>query len=52
MRMLQPLAFNMVSTSDPTGPSMFRLIHYTSCTVGIDEAERYHNPKDPGMQQI
>src|SRR5690606_38252813 len=28
------------------------LIHQTSCTVGIDEAERYHNPKDPGMQQI
>jgi hypothetical protein len=52
MRVLQPLCFNMVSTSDPTGPSMFRLIHYTSCTVGIDEAERYHNPKDPGMQQI
>ena len=52
MRDMQPLAFNMVSTSDPTGPSMFRLIHYTSCTVGIDEAERYHNPKDPGMQQI
>jgi DNA primase len=52
MRVLQPLAFNMVTTSDPTGPSMFRLIHYTSCTVGIDEAERYHNPKDPGMQQI
>jgi hypothetical protein len=52
MRILQPLCFNMVSTSDPTGPSMFRLIHYTSCTVGIDEAERYHNPKDPGMQQI
>ena len=49
---MQPLAFNMVTTSDPTGPSMFRLIHYTSCTVGIDEAERYHNPKDPGMQQI
>jgi hypothetical protein len=36
----------------PYGPSMFRLIHQTSCTVGIDEAERYHNPKDPGMQQI
>jgi hypothetical protein len=52
MRVLQPLCFNMVSTSDPTGPSMFRLIHHTSCTVGIDEAERYHNPKDPGMQQI
>jgi DNA primase len=52
MRVLQPLAFNMVTTSDPTGPSMFRLIHYTSCTVGIDEAESYHNPKDPGMQQI
>jgi DNA primase len=52
MRVLQPLAFNMITTSDPTGPSMFRLIHYTSCTVGIDEAERYHNPKDPGMQQI
>ncbi len=52
MRVMQPLAFNMVTTSDPTGPSMFRLIHYTSCTVGIDEAERYHNPKDPGMQQI
>lgn len=52
IRVMQPLAFNMVSTSDPTGPSMFRLIHYTSCTVGIDEAERYHNPKDPGMQQI
>lgn len=31
---------------------MFRLIHTTSCTVGIDEAERFHNPKDPGMQQI
>jgi hypothetical protein len=31
---------------------MFRLIHQTSCTVGIDEAERYHNPKDPGMQQV
>jgi hypothetical protein len=30
MRVLQPLAFNMVMTSDPTGPSMFRLIHYTS----------------------
>ena len=52
MRVLQPLAFNMVTTSDPTGPSMFRLIHYTSCTVGIDEAERYYNPKDPGLQQI
>jgi hypothetical protein len=52
LRVLQPLAFNMVSTSDPTGPAMFRLIHYTSCTVGIDEAERYHNPRDPGMQQI
>lgn len=52
LRVAQPLAFNMVSTSDPTGPSMFRLIHTTSCTVGIDEAERYHNPRDPGMQQI
>jgi hypothetical protein len=52
MRVLQPLAFNMITTSDPTGPSMFRLIHQTRCTVGIDEAERYHNPKDPGMQQI
>jgi len=52
MRVLQPLAFNMITTSDPTGPSMFRLIHQMSCTVGIDEAERYHNPKDPGMQQI
>ena len=50
--MLQPIAFNMVTTSDPTGAAMFRLIHTTSCTVGIDEAERYHNPKDPGMQQI
>ena len=52
LRVLQPLAFNMITTSDPTGPSMFRLIHHTSCTVGIDEAERYHNPKDLGMQQI
>ncbi len=52
LRVLQPLAFNMITTSDPTGPSMFRLIHHTSCTVGIDEAERYHNPRDPGMQQI
>ncbi|MBZ0291315.1 MAG: hypothetical protein K8L99_01995, partial [Anaerolineae bacterium] len=43
LRVLQPLAFNMITTSDPTGPSMFRLIHHTSCTVGIDEAERYHN---------
>jgi DNA primase len=52
LRLLQPLAFNMINTSDPTGPSMFRLIHQTSCTVGIDEAERYHNPKDPAMMQI
>jgi Toprim domain-containing protein len=52
LRVVQPLAINMVTTSDPTGPSMFRLIHYTSCTVGIDEAERYHNPRDPGLQQI
>lgn len=52
LRAVQPLAFNMVNTSDPTGASMFRLIHTTSCTVGIDEAERYHNPRDPGMQQI
>lgn len=52
LRVAQPLAFNMVNTSDPTGPSMFRLIHTTSCTVGIDEAERFHNPKDSGMQQI
>ncbi len=52
LRVLQPIAFNMISTSDPTGPAMFRLIHYASCTVGIDEAERYHNPRDPGMQQI
>jgi hypothetical protein len=52
LRVLQPLAFNMVTTSDPTGPSMFRVIHQTACTVGIDEAERYHNPRDPGMQQI
>lgn len=52
LRVLQPLAFNMITTSDPTGPSMFRLIHYASCTVGIDEAERYHSPRDPGMQQI
>ncbi len=52
LRVLQPIAFNMISTSDPTGPAMFRLIHNASCTVGIDEAERYHNPRDPGMQQI
>ncbi len=52
LRVLQPIAFNMISTSDPTGPAMFRLIHHASCTVGIDEAERYHNPRDPGMQQI
>ncbi|MBE2267713.1 MAG: toprim domain-containing protein [Anaerolinea sp.] len=52
LRVLQPLAFNMVTTSDPTGASMFRLIHTTSCTVGIDEAERYHNPKDPALSQI
>jgi hypothetical protein len=52
LRLLQPLAFNMITTSDPTGPSMFRVIHQTNCTVGIDEAERYHKPKDPGMMQI
>jgi DNA primase len=52
LRLLQPLAFNMITTSDPTGPAMFRLIHQTGCTVGIDEAERYHNPKDPAMIQI
>jgi DNA primase len=52
LRVLQPLAFSMISTSDPTGVSMFRLINNNGCTVGIDEAERYHNPKDAGMQQI
>jgi hypothetical protein len=52
LRVVQPLAFNMVNTSDPSGASLFRLIHTTRCTVGIDEAERYHNPKDPAMQQI
>jgi hypothetical protein len=31
---------------------MFRLIRLTSGTVGIDETERYRNPKDPAMQQI
>jgi DNA primase len=48
----KPLAFNMITTSDITGPSLFRLIHYNACTVGIDEAERYHSPRDPEMQQI
>jgi DNA primase len=48
----KPLAFNMIMTSDITGPSLFRLIHYNACTVGIDEAERYHSPRDPEMQQI
>jgi hypothetical protein len=52
LRLLQPLGFNMITASDPTGPAMFRLIHQTGCTVGIDEAERYHNPKDPAMMQI
>ena len=31
---------------------MFYMVHYTSCTIGIDEAERYHHPKDIGVQQI
>jgi hypothetical protein len=48
----KPLAFNMITTSDITGSSLFRLIHYNACTVGIDEAERYHSPRDPEMQQI
>jgi DNA primase len=48
----KPLAFNMLTTSDVTGPSLFRIIHHNACTVGIDEAERYHNPRDPEMQQI
>jgi hypothetical protein len=52
MQVMQPLAFNMVTTSVPPGTSMFRLIHNASCTVGIDEAEHYRNPKDPSMQQI
>jgi hypothetical protein len=41
LRVVQALAFNMVNTSDPSGASLFRLIHTTRCTVGIDEAERY-----------
>ena len=52
LRVLQPLAFNMVTTSDPTGASLFRLVHATRCTLGIDEAERYQNPRDPATQQI
>ena len=52
LRVLQPLAFNMVTTSDPTGASLFRLVHVTRCTLGIDEAERYQNPRDPATQQI
>ena len=42
----------MVTTSDPTGASLFRLVHATRCTLGIDEAERYQNPRDPATQQI
>ncbi len=52
LQVTQPLAFNMITTSDPSGPSLFRLIHQTNCTVGIDEAERYHSSQDPRMQQI
>ena len=52
LRVLQPLAFNVVTTSDPTGVSLFRLVHTTRCTLGIDEAERYQNPRDPATQQI
>ena len=52
LRVLQPLAFNMVTTSDPTGATLFRLVHATRCTLGIDEAERYQNPRDPATQQI
>ena len=52
LRVLQSLAFNMVTTSDPTGASLFRLVHATRCTLGIDEAERYQNPRDPATQQI
>ena len=52
LRVLQSLAFNMVTTSDPTGASLFRLVHATRCTLGIDEAERYQNPRDPTTQQI
>ena len=52
LRVLQPLAFNVVTTSDPTGASLFRLVHATRCTLGIDEAERYQNPRDPATQQI
>ena len=48
----KPLAFNMITTSDITGPSLFRLIHRNSCSVGIDEAERFHSTRDSEMQQI
>jgi hypothetical protein len=27
-------------------PATDDILHYTSCTVGIDEVERYHHPKD------
>ncbi|MCI0711845.1 MAG: toprim domain-containing protein [Chloroflexi bacterium] len=52
LNVAKPLGFNMITTSDVTGPSLFRLIHHNSCTVGIDEAERYHKPRDPEMMQI
>ena len=52
LNVTKPLAFNMITTSDVTGPSLFRLIHQNSCTVGIDEAERYHNAREPEMQAM
>ncbi len=50
LRVLQPLAFNMVTTSDPTGASLFRLVHVTRCTLDIDEAERYQYPRNSATQ--
>ena len=52
LTLLQKLAFNMISTTDISPSSIFRLIHQYGCTVGIDEAEQYQNPRDLEAQHI
>ena len=37
---------------DQKADARIALLEFLHCTLGIDEAERYHNPRDPATQQI
>ena len=52
LSLLGPLAFNMITTASISPAALFRLIHETGCTVGIDEAESFTRSRDPMTQAV